>query len=390
MQPRKQVAVLIDPADSWGKQVILGISGAVRHRLPWDLLIASRDDQWRFRVPKTWRGDGIIAAIRDVKTEQHIRSLSLPTVNVSALQLSDHPWYRVNTDDQMRAEIAFRHFRDRGFEHFAYYGPPSQRYPDQRGEYFRRTVSQAGFHCETFKMGRTGRFGWSAQREQALGWLMDLPRPLAVFAADPHPALQLSEVCRSAEIHVPEEVAILAGDFDDLLSEVSAPPLSSIVLGSEQLGVESVRMLSGLMRGQPPPNPLVLIPPIRVVPRESTDTLAISDDEFVRALRYIRIHAHEGLRVNDVLKVVGISRRLLELRFQKYLNRSPANEIRRVKLEHIKKLLVTTEHPIEVIALASGFAGSSQLCAFFRQATSSSPQAFRREIHRRDGQTQRR
>lgn len=366
----------------WGKNVIRGISNAIRQRLPWDLLIAPRDSQWRFRVPRSWQGDGVIAAIRDSKTEEHIQALQVPTVNVSAAENLSHPWPRVNTDDHERADLALQHFLDRGFENFAYFGPPSQRYPDKRGVHFQQVVAAAGFDCRTFKTGRPGRFGWAVQPEQTLTWLQELPKPVAIFAADPHPALQLTEACRAADIRIPEEVAILAGDWDDLLCEVSSPPLSSIVLASEQIGEESVQMLEELFRAKPPEAPLKLIPPVRVIARESTDTLAIRDQDFVAALRFIRDNAHEGIQVNDVLKASTVSRRMLELLFRKHLRRSPADEIRRVRLAHVTDLLLSTDQTVEEIALASGFAGGSQLCVFFRRETSVSPQAYRRQKRR--------
>jgi len=374
---RRQIAILIDPGDSWGRQVITGILSAVRHLLPWDLLIDPRDDQWRYRVPRNWRGDGIIGAIRDDMTARHVRSLGLATVNVSAWGNADWEWPRVNTDDHVRARLAFEHFRDRGFEHYAYYGPPSQRYSDQRGECFSDVVSEAGFSCMMFRMG-SARRGRTAVDEQTRKWLAKAPRPLAVFAADPHPALRLSEICHSLDIRVPEEVAILAGDTDDLLCAASDPPLSSIVLASERIGSESVRLLASLLDGQSVPASNLLIPPLGTIHRRSTDMLAVNDPSFVEALRFIREHAHKGIQIRDVLRVVPISRRLLEQRFHQYLSRTPADEIRRIKMERVKHLLTSTDQTLEQIAHSSGYSSVSQLCFSFRKATEQSPMDFRR------------
>lgn len=372
-EQRRQVALLIDPGDTWGRRVIQGISAAVTHRLPWNLLIAPRDDEWRFRIPRHWHGDGIIGAIRDVKTAEHVRNLKLPTVNVSSWNSVKSTWARVNTDDHARSSMAFEHFRERNFEYFAYYGPPSQRYPDQRGEYFHQIVTDAGFPCEMFTMD-SPRYGWNSVRKRTIAWLQQLPRPLAIFAADPNPAVQLAEICREAGFRIPQEIAILSGDSDDLLCEVSDPPLSSVVLAAEQIGQESVNVLMQLMgrREGADANPIpetTLIKPLRIVSRQSTDTLVVEDPHFVQALLYIRRNAVHGIKVDDVLRIVPVSRRLLEQRFQRYLNRSPAEEIRRVRLDRVKELLVSTNQTLEQIAHETGFLTSSHLSDSFKKAT---------------------
>jgi LacI family transcriptional regulator len=374
---RRRVAVLVDPGDTWGRRVILGISGAVRHLLPWDLLIAPRDDQWRFRVPHNWHGDGIIAAIRDDKTAEHVRSLALPTVHVSLCEKSLDSRFRVITDDRKRAELAFNHFRDRGFWNYAYYGPPDQRYPERRGQLFREVVQEAGLICDIFKISGP-KSDENSLQQQTITWLRHMPRPLAIFAADPHPAVRLTQICQSEGIHVPEEVAVLAGDSDDVLCDISDPPLSSIRLASELIGAESVAMLDRLFRNEIPSQSTQLIAPLGVVSRHSTDMLAVSDPIFVGALRFIREHAHQGIQVGDILRVVPISRRLLEQRFQQFLNRSPADEIRKVRLERVKQLLISTDQSIEQISRSSGFSSPSQLSVVFRRETDQTPLQFRK------------
>lgn len=371
----RRVAVLVDPSDSWGQRVIQGISAAVRSGLPWDLLIDPRDEEWRYRVPRNWRGDGIIAAIRDSKTAKHVKELDLPSVDVALGDEFPEDRFHVITDDGRRAEMAFEHFRDLGFEHFAYYGPPSLRYPSRRGEAFHDTVVKAGFSCNLFPMSGSKK-GWHGVQERTIDWLESLPRPLAVLAADPYPGVQLAKICHLRGLRIPEEVAILAGDTDHLMCDVSNPPLSSIVLACEQIGAESVRMLDRLLRGETPPEKGVLVSPLRVIPRESTDIIA-ADSLFADALRFIRAQAHRRIRVSDVLRVVPISRRLLEQRFQEHLQRTPADEIRRAKLERAKQLLISTQQTIEQIADSSGFSSASHLCFAFKREMKQTPMEFR-------------
>jgi len=373
----RRVAVLIDPGDSWGRGVIQGISAAARHDLAWDLLIDPRDDEWRYRVPPNWKGDGIIAAIRDDQIAQHVRAQGVPAVSVTLNENATYERYLAITDDRQRAELAFSHFRDRGFEHLAYFGPPSQRYTKVRGKLFHQVVTEAGYECHLFQPRISSGNPYSVQ-QQAVKWLKQLPRPLAVFAADPYPALQLSSICKAEGFHVPEEIAILAGDTDDLMCEVSDPPLSSILLASEQIGAASVQMLNQLMSGETPPLEKVEIPPLGIRERRSTDVIAVDDPHFANALRYIRQNAHRNLQVGDVLKQVPVSRRWLEQKFQQILNRTPADEIRRIKLDQVKHLLMSTDQSLEQIALVTGFSSASRLSYIFRAATQLTPMTFRK------------
>ncbi|WP_417389085.1 substrate-binding domain-containing protein [Gimesia sp.] len=375
----RQIALLIDPDDTWGRSVIQGIAAAVRNVLPWNLWIAPRDRQWRLRVPRNWLGDGIIAAIRDDKTAEHVRGLNLPTVNVSSWEKDASDWYRVKTDDVKRAEMAFSHFRARSFSHFAYYGPPSQRYSPSRGDHFRKVVQAAGFTCDTFRGNTTTRDKSSVQ-ERTLQWLHQAPRPLAVFAADPHSGVLLTEVCSAVGFRVPEEIAILVADTDELLCNISTPPLSSIVLASEQIGMTSVRILDSLLKGKKVKSKVIALPPLNVIERQSSEMLAIDDPLFVDALRFIRVHAHTGIQVSDVLQHVPLSRRSLEQRFRQLLNCTPANEIRRIKIERARQLLISTDKTVEQIADSTGFCASGQFCFAFKKHVGQTPLEFRRQM----------
>ena len=378
MSNKKRIALLIDPDDTWGRSVIQGIHGAVHNTLPWSLWIAPRDRQWRLRLPRNWQGDGIIAAVRDEKTADHVYALHLPTINVSSWHQERPEWYRVRTDDRQRAEMALTHFRERGFNHIAYYGPPSLRYSECRGDTFKQVVEGVGLPCHMFTS--KGRLGDQHSVQQCtLRWLQHLPRPLAVFVADPHAGVLLTEACTTAGIRVPEEIAVLSGDTDELLCNISAPPLSSIVLASQQIGRKSVQVLDAVLRGKHQGiSRNCLLSPLSIIERQSSEILAMDDPLLVDALRFIREKAHTGINVSDVLRVVPISRRSLEKRFHQLLGRTPANEIRRIKIDRIQQLLISTDKTIEEIAASTGFCGPGQLCYAFKKSIGQTPLEFRR------------
>ena len=378
----RRIALLIETESTWGRRVIRGVANYVEKGRPWHLLIDPRDHDHRSALPDGWRGDGVIARIASRLQCEQLKATGLPIVDVDNV-FTDVPGVaRVTTDEHAQAELALEHLLSRGFTNFGYFAPPSNRYSSARGDAFSTAVSHAGFECHHYRPGyRAGRkISWDEQQRRVNRWLTSLPRPVAVFAIDAHHAHQLAEICHFSEIRVPDEVAILAGDSDDLLCEVSSPPLSSISMASERIGLEAAELLNEMMEGEPCPEEPRLIGPHGVRSRHSTDVLSIDDPMIVQALRYIQQHAHHGIGVQDILREVPISRRSLEIQFRSYLGRSPAEEIRRVRLERGRTLLGKREMSITEVALASGFSNATRFGIAFRKQYGSTPRSFRKTL----------
>jgi len=372
-----QVAVLIESDDTWGRNVVEAIARYARDA-KWSLLIGPRDSQRRLRLPRGWRGEGVIVSLRDQATARHIREAGAPAVDVS-ITLPDERWLgRVATDDTLRAQVAFEHLLSRGLDHFACYAPPIGRYPDTRAQRFADVVRAQGFPCETYRAGRgSASRGWLAEYECVTRWLETLPMPVAIFASDPYPARRLTEICERCGVRIPDEVALVSGDNDDLLCRVAWPQITSVELASHRIGTEACALLERLMAGESVPDNPVLIAPRRIIERHSTEVLAIADREIADILRSIHQTATEGIGVRDLLKRFPISRRGLEIKFREILGRTPAEEIRRVRLERARALLLETDLSVEAIATRVGFSSGPALSHAFRRFENVTPSEIR-------------
>lgn len=376
------VAVMIETETTWGRRIIRGIAQYAEKNAQWHLLIDPRDHEQRPTLPDGWHGHGVIARLSSRQQVGQIQQRAIPAVDVDDVLPSVPGIGRVITDETVRAELAVEHFLARGFSQFAYFAPPSHRYSKHRGEAFQRAVAISGHECYTYRPGyRAGRkMSWSEQQRRVHRWLLSLPRPIAILAVDAHHAHQLVEVCHFSSIRVPDDFAILAGDTDDLLCEVSTPRLSSVSLGCERIGFEAAAMLHQMMDGQAAPSEPVLVPPVGVASRQSTDHLAIDDPMIVRALRFIQNHNQHGISVEDILKEVPLSRRSLEIQFKSYLGRTPAEEIRRVQLERAVELLANRDLSITEVALNAGFSNATRFGIAFRKKYGTTPRSFRKEL----------
>jgi LacI family transcriptional regulator len=211
-------------------------------------------------------------------------------------------------------------------------------------------------------------------------WLRSLPKPVGVFVPNDLWGVQVGEACRQVELRVPEDVAILGVGNDDLYCELTRPPLSSIIVPAEQIGYEAAALLDRLLSGGKPPREPILLSPIGVATRRSTEVLAIDDPDVVAAVRYIREHAHLPLRVSDVLRQVPSGRRTLERRCRRALGWGLGEEIRRTHLEQARRLLATTDLPIKALATQAGFSDYCHMAVAFRKELGTSPSAYRQQI----------
>jgi LacI family transcriptional regulator len=220
------------------------------------------------------------------------------------------------------------------------------------------------------------------RRYDELGkWLRDLPKPVALLACNDMRAQQIMTVCDVEGIRVPDEVAVLGVDNDDVLCELCDPPLSSIDPDVEQIGYAAAALLDKMVRGETPPERRILVEPRCVVARRSTDALAIGDREAAEAIRFVQDHACElELEIGDIVDQLSISRATLNRWFRKWLRRSPAEEISRVRLDRAKLLLATTDLSLEDIAQHCGFRYAESVCRAMKRTTGQVTADFR---HRR-------
>jgi LacI family transcriptional regulator len=209
------------------------------------------------------------------------------------------------------------------------------------------------------------------------------------MACDDDRGRQVLEACRAGGLVVPEQVAVVGVDNDELLCELADPPLSSIALNAEAGGYRAAAILDRMMRarvrgGRPPwrrPRPArLVVEALRVVARRSTDIIALDDQEVAAALHFLHDHAGEPIGVADVVADRLISRRSLELRFRAAVGRTIHEELQRIRLERARRLLLETDLAIPAVARAAGFSSPSYLAQVFRRALRTTPARYRREL----------
>jgi LacI family transcriptional regulator len=379
-----RVAVLVDTATTWGREIITGIHMYSRSHGRWHLYLEARGSEEIMVLPSGWQGDGVIARVGAVQLARHLQRKRLPVVNVSGIQLRGPQIPRVANDVDGVAQMAVDYFFDRGFRHFAYLSLQGLEYVTRQRDTYVKILAKMGFKCAVHAVRVHIGFQsphWNLKAEELGAWLKSLPKPVALFTWSG--GREVIHACLQAGLRVPEEVAVLNGSEDELLGQFSPVPVSGIQAASRKIGFEAAQLLDRLMNGAAAPAKAIDVPPIGVVTRQSTETMAIPDRSLITALSYIRENATRPIQVRDVAQRTGISRRMLERRFLETLGRSPAAHIGKVRMDRVKALLVETDLPINDIAEDCGFCSPEYMTAVFRKEMKTTPLRFRREARRR-------
>jgi LacI family transcriptional regulator len=112
---------------------------------------------------------------------------------------------------------------------------------------------------------------------------------------------------------------------------------------------------------------------------QAMNTPAVSDGLVAKAVDFIKKNAGRQIQVSNVVEHVSVSRRELERRFKKSLNRSIHREIKLTKVLLISKMLLETSDNISEIAAKLGFADVAHIARYFKDIEGISPLEYRRK-----------
>ncbi len=367
----KRVAVILEGRVEYERNVLRGIRDFASSRNDW-LLRLEMPGKGTGKFLDNWKPNGVL--FQSAGLQSGIMSRLKRMGN--SIHLSESPprlhLRSVGLDNGMIGKSAAEYFCDRRFEHFAFVGAEVSGFSKTREAAFRESLGEMGLSCEAFRMDS------NISESAVLAWLEALPKPCALFSVHDECSLYLTTICRSAGIRIPEDIAILGVDDDQLICELAWPQLSSISVPSRRVGQEAARWLEDMMSGKRRQRKLLLLPPSGIVTRQSTEVNQTEDELVNRALRFMQIHLSRGVNVDDVLREVGVSRRLLERKFSHHRARSPLAEIQRLRVDEAKRLLLETRKPLHEIASLCGCSDASRLVTLFKKLTGVTPGQYRK------------
>ncbi len=381
----RKVILLTEGTSSYARGLLHGVSEYSRHYGPWTFFRESITPFYRqsnqtkalSRI-KNWGGEGVIARVSEPNILQKIVDLGLPLITTDDnIEFPGIP--RIVSDYEETGKLAAQHLLNRGFSQFAFCGFDNLLWSRLRYKSFRNEIKKDGYDSFIFVSPRaTKGHIWEKEQPKIIKWLKSLPKPIGVMASNDDRGQQIIECCRIAGIYVPEQVAVIGVDNDVLLCDLSNPRLSSVAIDTRRAGYLAAERLDKLMAKKKVKSGKIIARATHIETRQSTDTYAIDSPEVVEALHYITQNAKNPIQVDDVAKEVSLSRRILFDKFHKYLGRSVHQEIKRVRIEHIARMLIETDLTIYQIALAFHFTSIEHIARYFRQEKGMAPKEYRK------------
>jgi LacI family transcriptional regulator len=384
MNRMRKVILMLDSSRAADRGVIRGILDYSHLRGNWSFYRYSP----LFRTPpfSTGQSDSVLDRLKKLDADgiigylpaepnflQAIISTGFPTVVIPIAEPIKGV-VNILQDEAVGAAGAY-HFLERGFGHFAYCGACDY-WSDVRRDGFVGTVERTGFGVSVFD--GTERSTRHLTEQERLGqWLKRLPKPAALMASNDERSAEIVEACHLNGFKIPDQVAILGVDNDEMICQLSSPPLSSIELNSEKVGYEAAEALDCMISRKALSRDAIYFRPAGIVTRQSTDILAIEDAEVARAVRFIRNNARRDIHVSDVLAHSTLSLRALQQRFCKVLGRGINQEIRKTRIRQFADTLLKTNHTVQKIAYDLAFEDINHMSRLFRREMGMTPIEYR-------------
>lgn len=378
-----KIALLMDNSRQFSRGLLRGIANYSKYCGNWTLI----DKPPFYLSPSSEKKiideiinleiDGII--MRHTNATEQILQQGIPTI-VADLRHENLNCPIIKPDDLKIGEIAAEYFLNRGYKHFAFCGFGDVFWSLHRQKAFTECTTKAGYEAHVFKAAATSKKKWYTTGEKDMSqWLSSLPKPIALVACNDDRARQVLSACKMGDLYVPEEIAVLGIDNDELVCDLSSPRLSSIKLNTELAGFDASALLNNIISGEiKSAKQKIIVRPSIVVTRQSTDYLAIEDKIVANAINYIRSNSNKLIQVSDITKALGLSRRSLYYHFHEAIGRTPFEEIMRVRIEQVEAMLVETNMSISQITLALGYPQFSHIARFFKKEKGVSLREYRK------------
>ncbi|MDD2512956.1 MAG: DNA-binding transcriptional regulator [Proteiniphilum sp.] len=377
----KRVLLLIDYSSEFSRRILKGLiqyskenGHWIFYRLPsyYKTLYGKEGIiQWA----REWKADAIVARWDHEETNL-LESLRIPIVLQNYRERSSY-FSNLTGDYIGTGEMAARFFIKRRYRNFAFYGNKGVVWSRERAEGFRRVVEKAGGNYYYFESENLNEEQWSTAHLQLDEWLFSLPKPVGLFACDDSFALQVSEICKINNIPIPHDISLLGVDNDELICNLSDPPISSIVLDVEKGGYEVGRLIDQLINGTREQPSNIVIRPNRFELRESTERYNLSNEYISKIVHYVEEKFTDEICIDELTKLVPLSRRNLEIKFKDEMGTSIYQFILQCRIEFFAHMLLTTDLPLYDLALQSGFNDSKNISRIFKKMKGYTPSEYR-------------
>lgn len=381
----KKILILFDYSSEFSRRLLRGLIQYSKEHGPWIF----------YRLPayyktlygkegivewaKEWKADAIIARWDDEGTNI-LATLNIPIVLQNYKERS--PYFSNLTGDYFgTGQMAANFFIKRRYRNFAFYGNKDVVWSRERAEGFRTQIEKTveNYSYSYFESENLDGEEWGTSHIQLDEWLLSLPKPVGLFACDDNFALRISQICKINNIKIPEEISLLGVDNDELICNLSDPPISSIVTDVERGGYEAGRLIDRLMKGERKEPFNIVIKPTRFELRKSTEKYNVSNEHISKVVNYIENNFTSDINIEAFSEMVPLSRRNLEVKFKEEMGTSIYQFILQCRIDYFAHLLLTTDRTLFDLAIESGFNDCKNISRIFKKMKGYTPVEYRKK-----------
>ena len=379
------IGIEVVPSVAFGRKFVEGVSQYAIEQKNWRLVALQQDT---LSAKTLGRCDGAILRIFNDRTEQTIKTVGIPVVDVFCAKPRTGI-AQFTTDENAAGRMAADFFIARGFKNFGCCGVNGYAYSDVCLSAFAKRIAESGFTASPYECPRQfngsdvidrGSPYRTPDAASLRKWMRKLPKPVAVFCCNDHRAYQVMDVAMKAGIAIPNEVAIMGCDNDTMLCSFAPVPISSIDADAIKLGYSAARMLNAIIKHNPADKThrMALMQPKGIVERESTEFAPIEPAWLADALLAIEKNLTNGISAEDIFKMSGYSPPHVEKIFMKKLGVTVQTYITNARMKMAKELLRSGNMLTKEIAAACGYASPQYFCRAFKAHFGISPQNRKR------------
>lgn len=378
----KRILILIDYSSEFSRRLLRGLIQYSNEHGPWlfyrlpAYYKAMYGKEGIVEWAKKWKADAILAKW-DHEGTNLLSTLNIPIVLQNYKSRSQH-FSNLTGDYFGTVVLAAKFFIKRRFKNFAFYGNKDVIWSQERAAGFRKEVENAGGNYYFFESEDLGGKEWGSTHAELDDWLLSIPKPVGLFACDDDFALRMSQICKINNIKIPEEISLLGVDNDELICNLSDPPISSIVTEVEKGGYEAGRLIDRMLKKEIKNPTDIIIKPVRFELRKSTERYDISNDYISEVVQYIEDNFTSDINIDNLTHLVPLSRRNLEVKFKEEMGTTIYQFILSCRIDYFADLLLTTDRTLYDMALESGFNDCKNISRIFKKYKGCTPIEFKK------------
>ena len=262
---------------------------------------------------------------------------------------------------------------------FAVFGFSGHAWSAARARAFASSIRQGGNPCRRFDFPKDSLSNPYMAFERLRGILAALPRPMSVFAVTDRLADVTLMAAESLGLHCPNDIRIVGVDDDELVCMSSPTPLSSVRPDWAEGGRLVAEALEMQMRGGKPQKKY-LYGAAGVTRRASTRIpyRRPKDERVERALSFIDAEFASPIGIADVVRAMGCSRSLAELRFREETGKTILEALTEKRWEKLLVHLGRSDVDLSALPSICGFRSAAALRELFRRRTGMSMTEWRK------------